>query len=280
MDSAVAPESYASLARSFSKDGTASEAGLKFHVQHIKEWIWESASYQSVRSLTFACSKTFAGRLIDKLTSLSVGRHFDSIFEHLVRLGLRAGVIMPILKLKDADIYYEVPWQWTILFLSETACDGEVWKIYQVPEFSRDHSNHFRLSWNGIIRQAIYTYTMEMFADAAAILDHRSSTKRAVCGHSIGGRVAAGSCPEAYPSKVKKLILASSGAGYPDQGGIPLKLCMEMVQMGYEKPAREHTVAVGWTRTTSTTPPPPGKLLQHSVQTSPWYFLPHLPSRM
>ena len=36
VDSAVARESYASLARSFSKDGTASEAGLKFHVQHIQ----------------------------------------------------------------------------------------------------------------------------------------------------------------------------------------------------------------------------------------------------
>ena len=36
VDSAVARESYASLAKSFSKDGTASEAGLKFHVQHIQ----------------------------------------------------------------------------------------------------------------------------------------------------------------------------------------------------------------------------------------------------
>ena len=36
VDSAVARESYASLAKSFSQDGTASEAGLKFHVQHIQ----------------------------------------------------------------------------------------------------------------------------------------------------------------------------------------------------------------------------------------------------
>ena len=35
---------------------------------------------------------------------------------------------------------------------------------------------------------------------------------------------------------------------FPDQRGIPLKLCMEMVQMGYERYAREHTVAVGWTQ--------------------------------
>src|SRR6266581_3197843 len=35
VDNAVARESYASLAKSFSRDGTASEAGLMFHTQHI-----------------------------------------------------------------------------------------------------------------------------------------------------------------------------------------------------------------------------------------------------
>ncbi|MGH7793551.1 MAG: ABC transporter substrate-binding protein [Candidatus Binatia bacterium] len=37
VDSAVARESYASLAKSFSRDGTASEAGLRFHTQHIQK---------------------------------------------------------------------------------------------------------------------------------------------------------------------------------------------------------------------------------------------------
>jgi ABC-type nitrate/sulfonate/bicarbonate transport system substrate-binding protein len=37
VDSAVARESYTSLEKSFSKDGTASEAGLKFHVQQIEK---------------------------------------------------------------------------------------------------------------------------------------------------------------------------------------------------------------------------------------------------
>ena len=37
IDNAVARESYASLAKSFSRDGTASEAGLKFHTQHIQK---------------------------------------------------------------------------------------------------------------------------------------------------------------------------------------------------------------------------------------------------
>ena len=37
VDNAVAGESYASLAKSFSRDGTASEAGLQFHTQHIQK---------------------------------------------------------------------------------------------------------------------------------------------------------------------------------------------------------------------------------------------------
>jgi NitT/TauT family transport system substrate-binding protein len=36
VDAAVARESYGSLAKSFSRDGTSSEAGLRFHTQHIQ----------------------------------------------------------------------------------------------------------------------------------------------------------------------------------------------------------------------------------------------------
>ena len=156
---------------------------------------------------------------------------------------------MPILKLKDADIYYEVHGSGPpFLFLSETACDGEVWKIYQVPEFSPDHTVvTFDYRGMGQSSKPSTNYTMEMFADdAAAILDHLKLDQAIVCGHSMGGRVAQVLALK-HPSKVKKLILASSGAGYPNQKGIPLKLCMEMVEMGYEKYAREHTVTVGWT---------------------------------
>lgn len=48
---------------------------------------------------------------------------------------------MPYVKAKDGvDIYYEAAGQGTpLLFLSETACDGAVWNMYQAPEFARDH---------------------------------------------------------------------------------------------------------------------------------------------
>jgi ABC-type nitrate/sulfonate/bicarbonate transport system substrate-binding protein len=37
VDNAAARESYASLAKSFSRDGTASDAGIKFHLQQIQK---------------------------------------------------------------------------------------------------------------------------------------------------------------------------------------------------------------------------------------------------
>ena len=47
---------------------------------------------------------------------------------------------MPTVRVNDAEIYFEVNGQGQpFIFFSETACDGEIWKLYQVPEFSKDH---------------------------------------------------------------------------------------------------------------------------------------------
>ena len=45
---------------------------------------------------------------------------------------------MPTLQLTDAEIYYEVHGHGhPIVFLSETACDGEVWKSIRCPSFRK-----------------------------------------------------------------------------------------------------------------------------------------------
>jgi pimeloyl-ACP methyl ester carboxylesterase len=157
---------------------------------------------------------------------------------------------VPYIKAKDGvDIYYEAQGEGpAFLFLSETACDGEVWKIYQVPEFSRDH-RVVTMDYRGTGKSAKPSakYSTKMFADdAAAVLEHLGLSGAVVCGHSMGGRVAQLLTLE-HPDKVSKLILASSGAAHPGETGIPLRIAKEMVEQGYREYVRDHTIVVGWT---------------------------------
>ena len=47
---------------------------------------------------------------------------------------------MPTVRVNEVEIYYEAHGEGQpFIFFSETACDGEIWKLYQVPEFSKDH---------------------------------------------------------------------------------------------------------------------------------------------
>ena len=158
---------------------------------------------------------------------------------------------MPFIKRNDVEIYYETHGQGApFMFFSETACDGEVWKIFQVPEFSRDHmviTHDYR--GTGKSGQPSNQYSTEDFVDdGVAILDHLNAGPAIVCGHSMGGRVIqlmALKCP----AKIKKMIIASSGAGHPGMAkGIPIKMCIEMVALGYERYVHDHALEVGWTK--------------------------------
>ena len=156
---------------------------------------------------------------------------------------------MPTLQLTDAEIYYEVHGHGqVIVFLSETACDGEVWKIHQVPEFSKDHRviiHDYR--GTGQSSKPSIDYTTQMFArDVIGLMDHLKADDAIVVGHSMGGRVAQLLALD-YPGRVKKLVLASTGSHYPQTKGLPLKICQEMIEWGYEKYERDHSILVGFT---------------------------------
>ena len=156
---------------------------------------------------------------------------------------------MPIVSVHGADIYYEVHGEGQpFMFFSETACDGETWKLYQVPEFAKDHKvivHDYR--GTGRSSKPSTDYTTRMFCeDAVAILDHLGVDDAVVLGHSMGGRVAQWVALE-YPQRVKKLILASTGASFPGNAGLPLAMCQEMIEWGYEQYVREHTIQVGFT---------------------------------
>lgn len=158
---------------------------------------------------------------------------------------------MPFVKRNDVQIYYETHGQGVpFMFFSETACDGEVWKIFQVPEFSRDHmviTYDYRGTGKSSKPSTQYS-TADFVEDAVAVLDHLHAPPAIVCGHSMGGRVIQLLALE-YPAKIKKMIIASSGAGHPGMAkGIPIKMCIEMVELGYERYVREHAVEVGWTK--------------------------------
>jgi pimeloyl-ACP methyl ester carboxylesterase len=51
-----------------------------------------------------------------------------------------------------------------------------------------------------------------------------------------------------HPQLVKKLILASAGGAHGGAKGIPLKMCVELVEKGYARYVREHSIEVGFTK--------------------------------
>jgi pimeloyl-ACP methyl ester carboxylesterase len=157
---------------------------------------------------------------------------------------------MPYLSLPDAEIYYETYGEGSpFLFCSVTGLDHQAWKFHQVREFSRDHRVIlFDYRGTGKSSKSVQKYSIPMFTeDAAALLDHLNVEQATVCGHSMGGVVAQLLAIE-HPRKIKKLILASSGAAHPGARGIPLAMCRDMVRKGFEGYIREHTIETGWTK--------------------------------
>ena len=157
---------------------------------------------------------------------------------------------MPHLKVKDAEIYYEIHGHGApFLFCSVTGLDHQAWKFHQVREFSQDHKVIvFDYRGTGKSSKTVQKYSIKMFADdAAAILDHLDLEQAIVCGHSMGGVVAQLLALD-HPNKVRKLILASSGSSHPGANGIPLAMCRDMVRMGFEDYIRQHTIETGWTK--------------------------------
>lgn len=157
---------------------------------------------------------------------------------------------MPFIKRNEVEIYFETHGQGApMMFFSETACAGDVWNIFQVPEFCRDHKviTHDYRGTGRSTKPTVQYSTEDFVEDAVAILDHLNAGPAIVCGHSMGGRIIQLLALK-YPARVKNMIIASSGAGHPGMAkGIPFQLCKEMVELGYERYVRDHTLEVGWT---------------------------------
>ena len=156
---------------------------------------------------------------------------------------------MPVLNLDDADINYEVHGSGpAMLFCSATATHGDVWKFYQVPEFSRDHAV-ITYDQRGTGKSPLRSKecsNARLVADAAALLDHLRAGPAIVCGHFNGGRVAQG-LAVARPDCVTKLVLLSSG-GASKSRGIPIGMVVDLVRMGYEPWVRAQAISNGFSK--------------------------------
>jgi pimeloyl-ACP methyl ester carboxylesterase len=156
---------------------------------------------------------------------------------------------MPTLTLPDADLYFEVHGRGRpFLFNAATATWGELWKFHQVEEFSTNHQVIIfdqRGTGRSPARSKDFSVP-RLAADAAALLRHLDAHDAVVLGHSNGGRVAQSLALD-YPDLVGKLILASSGGTHGGAKGIPLSLCMQLAEKGYDRYCRESGLNTGFT---------------------------------
>jgi 3-oxoadipate enol-lactonase len=150
---------------------------------------------------------------------------------------------MPNVKLPTGvDLYYESHGDGEpLIFVPSTAFSGEVWKPSQLPlaESMKLIFHDPRGCGRSHTRQTVYTIE-QMAADIVALMDHIELPSAHLIGHSMGGRIAL-SLTQNFPGRVKSLIMAASGSGPAARSGsdcipgLPHRLVVEMVEMGFEK---------------------------------------------
>jgi pimeloyl-ACP methyl ester carboxylesterase len=150
---------------------------------------------------------------------------------------------MPNAKLSTGvNLYYESHGRGEpLILIPSTAFSGEVWKPSQLPlaEFLNLVLHDPRGCGRSVATQKVYTIE-QMAADVVALMDHLGLSSAHLLGHSMGGRIAL-SLAQNFPGRVKSLIMAASGSGPAARTGadcvtgLPHRLVVELVEMGFEK---------------------------------------------
>src|SRR5689334_21509445 len=150
---------------------------------------------------------------------------------------------MPNVKLPTGvDLYYESHGHGeALIFVPSTAYSGEVWKPSQMPLASALNLifHDPRGCGRSVATQRVYTIE-QMALDIVALMDHLKFSAAHLIGHSMGGRIAL-SLTEDFPGGVKSLIMAASRSGPASLTlaecipGLPQRLVVDMVAMGFEK---------------------------------------------
>lgn len=150
---------------------------------------------------------------------------------------------MPSVKLPTGvDFYYETYGTGEpLIFVPSTAYSGEVWKPSQMPlaDSIQVVFHDPRGCGRSVPEQRVYTIE-QMALDIIALMDHLGLPSAHLIGHSMGGRIAL-SLAENFPGRVKSLIMAASGSGHAARdgadciAGLPHRLVLELVELGFEK---------------------------------------------
>jgi aminoacrylate hydrolase len=150
---------------------------------------------------------------------------------------------VPNVKLPTAvDLYYDCHGSGEpLIFVPSTAYSGEVWKPSQMPlaQSLQVIFHDPRGSGRSVATQQVYTIE-QMAMDIVALMDHLKLPSAHLIGHSMGGRIAL-SLTQNFPGRVKSLIMAASGSGPAARPGsdcitgLPHRLVVDMVEMGFEK---------------------------------------------
>lgn len=150
---------------------------------------------------------------------------------------------MPNIKLSTGvDLYYETHGAGEpLIFVPSTAYSGEVWKPSQMPlaDSLQVVFHDPRGCGRSVPEQGVYTIE-QMALDIVALMDHLQLPAAHLIGHSMGGRIAL-SLAQNFPGRVKSLIMAASGSGHAARdgadciSGLPHRLVLELVELGFEK---------------------------------------------
>lgn len=150
---------------------------------------------------------------------------------------------MPNVKLPSGvDLYFESHGQGEPLILvPSTAYSGDVWKPSQMPLANSLNLILFdpRGCGRSVPTQQVFTIE-QMAMDIVALMAHLQIPVAHLLGHSMGGRIGL-SMTQNFPGRVKSLIMAASGSGPAARPGsdcipgLPHRLVLEMVELGFER---------------------------------------------
>ena len=151
---------------------------------------------------------------------------------------------MPVESLPTGvELYFESHGQGEpLILIPATGFSADVWLAHQVPVLSKSLKvilHDPRGCGRSTHSKGVYTID-QLANDVVALLDHLGIGSAHVLGHSMGGRIGL-SMALNFPSRVKSLVLASSGSGPAARSGsdcvpgLPFRLVVELIAMGFEE---------------------------------------------